>query len=418
VARPANDWIEAVVSRRFILLAVTLLLAPIAAHAQGVAGQAVDQALGQIMASANAGTATFQNYATNTFLILASLQLGWKFIKRALSNRSLEGIVETLVLEIFMVGFFYWLLTTTTTWGPAIIQSFRTVAGATGAAALTPGDVANQGINIAGRILAAMSFWDPGPSVGLALAGVVILACFAFAVMQMVLTLGDSYYVVSMGQLFMAFGANEMTNDIAINVIRTVFATGAKLFALQVLCSAMAQTLMGWVNIVGTNPAKVSTLDLAVEILTSIIFAGLVKGVPERIERMAGGSGVGSHAGVSMAAAGATAGGVWAAGQMAGRAGSALTGAATAATAATRLAETQVARQASLGMGSQSTAGRIASTAGLTAKALAQGVGRDIGRRVTGQALARGQAGFRIANDIRGQEQQLTTSTPSLGRRP
>ena len=78
--------------------------------------------------------------------------------------------------------------------------------------------------------MAEMSIWSPAASVGLIIAGLVIEACFAVIAACMVLALVESYLVISMGVIFMAFGGSRWTNDLAISTVRYTLSVGAKLF--------------------------------------------------------------------------------------------------------------------------------------------------------------------------------------------
>ena len=64
------------------------------------------------------------------------------------------------------------------------------------------------------------SIWSPAASVGLIIAGLVIEVCFALIAACMVLALVESYLIISMGVLFMAFGGTRWTKDFAISTVR------------------------------------------------------------------------------------------------------------------------------------------------------------------------------------------------------
>ena len=105
-------------------------------------------------------------------------------------------------------------------------------------------------------------------------------------------------------------------------------------------------------------------------------------------------------------------GGTMIAGRVAAGVATSLAGAGTAAYSAAQLARTQMARRASRGNAPSSTMGRIATTTGLAGKNLASGVGREIGRRLSGQ-----NTGFRVAGDLQQQEEELRANTPALPQR-
>ena len=202
-----------------LLIGAALLVASTAVvHAQDV--NTIDTIVARFQAVTNGWDAGLQAIAQNTFAILATLQLFWAVAGLAFKRADFSEFAAELVNQIMFIGLFYWLLTTTTTWGPAIISSFRQAGGtASGAYSSTPGDVFRVGIDIAGQIWSQISVWAPGASAGLAIAALVVLACFAWIVLTMVTALVESYFVISGGVLLMAFGGSTWTKDVAVGVI-------------------------------------------------------------------------------------------------------------------------------------------------------------------------------------------------------
>jgi type IV secretion system protein TrbL len=362
-----------------------LSLVPHISLAQGVGAQAVDAILQDFKNATNGWETTLQRLAQSTFGVLALLQLAWSFGKLALQRADIDAFVSCLVREIMLLGLFYWLLIETATWAPAIINSFRQAAGAAGGGPVTPGDVLDAGINLAGRIMEAMSMLSPAASVGLMIAGLVMAAAFAWIVATMVLIIIESYVVIGAGVLFMAFGGTAFTNDIAIGVVRTVFAIGAKLFAVQLIAALGTTIVTGWVN----KFHDVTSKSIVLEICVALIFAVIVRSVPNLVERMAGGSGLGAHAGALFGTTAAAVGLGALAVRGAASATTSAVGAGAAVTAGGRAANRQIA------------AGNSGSMIGLTVRNVAGAAGRDIGRRLSGQSPGEGYMGFRVASDIR-----------------
>ena len=75
------------------------------------------------------------------------------------------------------------------------------------------------------------------PKHRLVMAGLVIEVCFALIAAFMVLALVESYLIISIGVILMAFGGSRWTKDFAISTVRYTVSVGAKLFVLQLLVS-------------------------------------------------------------------------------------------------------------------------------------------------------------------------------------
>jgi type IV secretion system protein TrbL len=284
-----------VVGRRRSLIAIALTLAalPLAAHAQGAGAAAVDEILGDFQGATAGWLAALQGFARNTFALLAMIQLAWAFAQLAITRADFDAFLSCLVREIMMLGLFWFLLEESTTFGPLIINSFRQAATSAGGGTMSPGDVLDAGIDLAGRIMGEMSVWSPTASVGLLICALLVGCTIALVCASMVVALVESYFVVAAGVLMMAFGGSQFTNDIAISVVRGVFAIGAKLFALQLIASVGVRLITEWVN----KFHDVTSKGILIEISMSLVLLVIVRSVPGMVERMAGGHGMGAHAG-------------------------------------------------------------------------------------------------------------------------
>ena len=102
-----------------------------------------------------------------------------------------------LVNQILFIGFFAALLTNSSAWAGAIINSFRTAANQAvqasgGTSLIAPSDIFGIGLNMANKVLDQTSIWSPGSSVGLIIFALVLLICFALIAAFLVLALVES----------------------------------------------------------------------------------------------------------------------------------------------------------------------------------------------------------------------------------
>lgn len=377
--------------RRAALTAGLLLAFATAAHAQDV--NAIDTTVLRFQAATAGWEATLQQLALGTFGLLAILQLFWAMAKLVFRRADFSEFLAELVNQIMFIGLFLWLLTTTATWAPAIINGFRYAGGAaSGLRVLTPGDVFKAGIDIAGQIWAQISVWSPGASTGLTIAALVVLACFAWIVLTMVTALVESYFVASGGVLLMAFGGSVWTKDVAIGVVRTVFGIGAKLFALQLVTSVGAALIQGWV----VQFTDITARGLFIEIGQALVLAGITKTIPDMFQRMVGGVGT-ANGGALLGAAAALGSAAVLLSTVASKMATSVAGAGAVAGSAAALAQAQM---EAAGGGPASRVGRIAAITGQMARNVGSAAATDVGRRLSGQGGRFGNAGFRQAADL------------------
>ncbi|HUZ64815.1 MAG TPA: P-type conjugative transfer protein TrbL [Acetobacteraceae bacterium] len=383
--------------RRAILAVVALAVIAVAAvppaHAQTV--NTLDQIVDQFRMRSEGWQATLESFALRTFGILAGIELVWAAFRLAFRGADLSEWLAEIVNQILFLGFFLALLENSVTWGQAIVDSFREAAGAAGSGGIAPSDVFAAGVSLAGKVMSQMSFWAPEASIALVIAGLVIEVCFALIAAFMVLALVESYLIISMGVIFMAFGGSRWTKDFAVSTIRYTVSVGGKLFVLQLLVSIGTGLITDWARTFNDVTAN----SLCILVGCSIVMLALVKVLPETMQRIVNGS--------SMASGSALVGAAAAVGAGVGAVGLGMAGAAPMTMNAVRLAGAQMAAadakaaEASGGETPQRTRlGRAATMTGYAARNLASAPLADVGRRLSGQGSRHGVPTWRMSADL------------------
>ena len=335
-----------------------------------------------------------------------AIELAWAAFKLAFRGADVSEWLAEIVNQILFLGFFLALLENSVTWGQAIVSSFRQAASAAGGGGIAPTDVFAAGVKIAAKVLIQMIIWHPEASVGLMVAGIVIEVCFALMAAFMVLALVESYLIISMGVLFMAFGGSRWTKDFAVSTVRYTVSVGAKLFVLQLLVSIGTGLIQSWAN----SFTDVTAHSLCILVGCSIVMLALVKVLPDTMQRIVNGS--------SMASGSALVGAAAAVSGAVGIAGLGMVGAGSMMGNAVRLAGTQVdaadakAAEASGGDAPQrSRISRAAAMTGYTARNLVSAPLADVGRRLSGQQPRHGLATWRMNADLANRNRLLQGDT-------
>ena len=367
------------------LVLVLLIASP--THAQSV--NVLDQIVTEFKTRSAGWEGTLRSFAMGTFGILATIELTWAAIRLAFRRSDMSEWLAEIVNQILFLGFFLALLENSVTWGQAIVNSFRQAANAAGGSGVAPSDVFASGVQLAAKVMAQMSIWSPAASVGLIIAGLVIEVCFALIAACMVLALVESYLVISMGVLFMAFGGTRWTKDFAISTVRYTVSVGAKLFVLQLLVSIGDNLIQSWAG--AFNDITASSLCILVG--CSIVMLALVKVLPETMQHIVNGSSMAS--GSALVGAAAAVGGATAA------FGAGLAGSGAVAGNSFRLAAAQMNAKDDAGTAPASRIGRAAALTGYTAKNMLAAPLADVGRRLSGQPGGRhGIAAWRMSADL------------------
>jgi type IV secretion system protein TrbL len=231
-------------------------------------------------------------------MILAAIEIAWSAIKLAFKNCDISEWMAEIVNQLMHVGFFYALLLNSVTWGTAIVNSFRQAASIAGATGMAPSDVFACGIRIATEVMHQMTILHPATSAGFMIAGIVIEVCFSLIAALMILTLVESYFMISANIIFMAFGGSSWTQQTAISAIRYCVSVGAKLFMIQLIVSIGSGIMQGWAN----DFTRVDDTTLCVIIGSAIVMLAIVKTLPDTIQAMVGGSSMSSTSAIVGAA--------------------------------------------------------------------------------------------------------------------
>jgi type IV secretion system protein TrbL len=317
-----------------LILAYFLLLIaaePALAQSACAAGPATDNSLDRIVDlyrnCARQWEASLGGFALRLFWLLAAIEFAWSSIRLAFRNADLNEWLAELVNQVFFLGLFLALLTNATAWTGAIVESFR-AAGAAAlrangvAAGIAPSDIFDTGVNIAAKMLEALSITAPVQSLFVVLAALIILLGFALIAAAIILALVESYIVLSAGVLLMGFGGSRWTKDFALKTVIYAVSVGAKLFVLQLIAGLGAQIIGGWASLPEGQSVLApvnATSNILVIVGSTLVLSVLVKTVPEMIQGLINGTAINTNPGLAAGIA-HLAGSVYALGMVVGNA--------------------------------------------------------------------------------------------------
>lgn len=406
---------------QFLLWVVLLLLASFAFASNASAADLHDPSgsftglLDLVKNSAAQWDGKLRGYAKTLFWLLASIQFVWTFMPLVFRQADFGEIVGELIRFILVIGFFYALLLFSAEWADKVVDSFRTAgasAAGLGTSQIRPGDIFGTSIELANTI-GDVETWNPLTATMVALAGLLVLLCFAFIAAFMGLTIIESYVVINASVLFMGFGASQWTREYALAIVRYAVSVGAKLFVLTLIVGLIVDSAKTWQAAYNHDDASMWTM-----VGLALVCAYLAKTIPELVAGMISGTSMGGGSAIGgMAAAGAA--GAAAAIATIATAGAAAPAAAGALGAAGSGGAAGAAGAGGIGGGglaaaiNSSFAGGSAPAAAATGGGAASGLGASTG----GQAAAKGasSAGARVGGSAAPQSPGPAPQQPSSG---
>lgn len=385
----------------FLVLAFWFIL--FSSNANAIDVNTVDTMIEQFRNAAQTWEAPLLNAATSLFWLLATIQFAWAMIGLAFRTNDMGTWVSTIFNQIIFIGFFYWLLTNSATFARSIVDSFRqAAASASGSSLLKPSDFFIAGWEIVERIFDSISAWSPVDSVGLMIAAIIIMICFALICAFLVLALVEMYIIISASVLLMGFGGSQWTKDYAVRTLQYAVSVGAKIFVLQLIAGIGLTLINTWVSTLNVE----ENADIVGMIGCSIVLLALTKIIPEMVQGIINGTSIGSGGALTSSMAAVT-------GAAAGAA-IATAGQSSAVSSSFKLASEQLkSGTAESGM-SSAPGGKGGSTMGLigqAAKNYAGGLANDLGGRLTGQTSSHSTAGTsmggRMASTMNSERESL-----------
>jgi type IV secretion system protein TrbL len=271
-------------------------------------------------------------YANALFGILAVIEFAWSAAVMLLEKSDLQSWTSALIRKLMWIGMFYALLINGRIWIPAIIDSFSQI-GANAAAMpgpLSPGDIFVQGLNIAGALIDAGStsafFTNPGTSLALVLCAVLIMISYIIITLNFIVTMVESYLVVSVGFIFLGFGGSRWTVPYTERYIGLAISIGIKIVLLYCLISAGMSLGVGWIDEAQTVGKAAHPNMVAFDVMgAALIFMMCCWQIPKLFAAVLGGAPAltgGDLVGTGMAVVGAgVAAASFGAGALAGAAG-------------------------------------------------------------------------------------------------
>lgn len=232
-------------------------------------------------AASNGWESTLTAYAKSLFLKLALLELIWfVLMKLILAGRGGDEFFAALIGKMLPLLFFYAILLNFDSWVPAVISSFvQAGQGAGGTGALTPSSVLDLGLTIATTVWNAVAqngianVAAPMMAFSAVLGGVVIFLSFVFIAGQLLVTLIESYIVVSAGVLFLGFAGSSWTKTFAERFLSYVASVGIKLFMIYLIIGVGQQVAAQWVAAIPASPQASDYWAIAGEAVVYLLIA-------------------------------------------------------------------------------------------------------------------------------------------------
>jgi len=213
-----------------------------------------------------------------------------------LEKTDFQSWTSALIRKLMWIGAFYALLLNGRYWIPAIIDSFTQIGqNAAGLGALSPSGVFVQGLKLAGALIDGGSssafFTNPGSSLVLGFAALLIVVSYTIITINFIVTLVESYLVVSVGFIFLGFGGSRWTAPYTERYLGLAVSIGIKIVLLYCLISAGFNLSVGWLDEAQGIATSARPAMTAFDVMGgSLIFMMCCRQIPKLFAAVIGGS--------------------------------------------------------------------------------------------------------------------------------
>ena len=222
-------------------------------------------------------------------VILIVIQMSLKISKNIITGEgNAAGMMVTTIKHLVILSILYYLITNAGTLLPELFNSFSQlgIAGSN-ITSLDPSSVVNEGLTIASAIIQGFSSYGVLTDIAFAFFGVfcciAIVICYGLIAADLMITLIESYFLVAVSSLFIAFGSTSYTLPMAREYLGMTIGVGIKLMMLYVMIAIGVQLGNDWAQLISqATQAKDWTTYLGVAV-GAIIYYLIVKTVPARI---------------------------------------------------------------------------------------------------------------------------------------
>jgi type IV secretion system protein TrbL len=240
--------------------------------------------------AANSWLSTLVPMAERTFGILAGLEIAVGALMWVVNRKTVDEMLLSFIRKILVLGLFYAFLSEFRMWVPRIVEGFQAAGRASsGTQELSPSGVLKVGVDICTRLLQATNnvgmLVTAVPMVLTPLVTLIVMIAFVCIAAQLVMTLVESYLVVTGGVVFLGFAAFRGSAPIADKYIVYSVQVGVKLFLLYLLVGTGLALAGNWARdieqaflIVGGNYKPLFDV-----LAGSIVFALLVWRIPTQV---------------------------------------------------------------------------------------------------------------------------------------
>jgi type IV secretion system protein TrbL len=268
--------------------------------AQSSSTGVLDQVVLDYKQASDAWVARVLSVTTNLFFWLALLEFVMAGIMYMIATpQAREEKAGRFLVKIMLISFVYMLITQSDYWLGRLIRSFAGVGEYVVGRMMSPSDIVRYGEILSSAILRSVDvigmLQNPPIVLYMTLTALIVALCYILIATQVVLTLIQSYILLSTGIFFLAFAAFRTTASLAENFLLACVHVGIKLMILYFIVGLGEPLTRGWITLLRNDQFLSTDVGPILQVLAGVtILAFIVWYIPNRIaSQITGGASLG-----------------------------------------------------------------------------------------------------------------------------
>jgi type IV secretion system protein TrbL len=250
--------------------------------------------------AAQAWVARVLDVTTNLFFWLALLEFVIAGIMYMIATpHAREEKAGRFLVKIMLISFVYMLITQSDYWVGRLIDSFTGVGEYVVGRMMSPTEIVRYGGVLAGSVMESVDvvgmLQNPPIVIYMTITALIVSLCYVLIAAQVVLTLVESYILLSTGIFFLAFAAFRATTSLAENFLLGCVHVGIKLMLLYFVVGLGEPLTRTWVTMLQNDRLFTTDVGPILQVLAGVtILAFIVWFIPNKIAgQITGGASLG-----------------------------------------------------------------------------------------------------------------------------
>jgi type IV secretion system protein TrbL len=192
------------------------------------------------------------------------------------------------LVSIMMISFIFMLITQSDYWLARLINSFAGVGEYVVGGIMSPSEIVGYGSVLSAAIMRSIDLigmvQNPPIVFYMTVTALLVMLCYILIAVQVVLTLVQSYILLSTGIFFLAFGAFRATASLAENYLLACVHVGIKLMLLYFVVGLGEPLTRTWIALLRDDRFFTTDVSPIMEVLAGVaILAFIVWYIPNKI---------------------------------------------------------------------------------------------------------------------------------------